>query len=103
MGVKLTNTSAGFRTHSDSTYRPGNIHTVALLTDYIDGALLKPTIRQSLCPDVKLVGGALSSLELAAEGAAKFALRRLQSSAEVWRVERVREFLGSVRSEEYEE
>jgi hypothetical protein len=103
--VKPTNTSAGFRTHSDSTHQPETIYTVVLLTDYIDGALLKRAIRQSLSPDVKIVGGnlTLSSSDLAAEGAAKLALRRLESWEEVWRTERVREFLGSLRSEGYEE
>jgi hypothetical protein len=52
---------------------------------------------------VKIVGGTLSSSDLAAERAAKLALRRLESWEEVWRAERVREFLGSVRSEGYEE
>ena len=79
------------------------IHTVVLLTDYIDGALLKRAIRQSLSPDVKIVGGTLSSSDLAAEGTAKLALRRLESWEEVRRTERVREFLGSVKSEGYEE
>jgi hypothetical protein len=100
--VKPTNT-AGFRTHSDSTHQPETIYTVVLLTDYIDSALLKRAIRQSLSPDVKIVGGTLSSSDLAAEGAAKLALRRLESWEEVLRTERVREFLGSVRSEGYEE
>ena len=101
--VKPTNTSAGFRTHSDSTHQLETIHTVVLLTDYIDGALLKRAIRQSLSPDVKIVGGTLSSSDLAAEGTAKLALRRLESWEEVRRTERVREFLGSVKSEGYEE
>ena len=82
----------------NSTHQPETIHIVVLLTDYIDGALLKRAIRQSLSLDVKIVGGTLSSLDLAAERAAKLALRRLESWGEVWRAERVREFLGSVRS-----
>jgi hypothetical protein len=48
---------------------------------------------------VKIVGGTLNSSDLAAEGAAKLALRRLETWEEVWRAERAREFLGSVRSE----
>jgi len=81
--------------------QPETIHTVVLLTDYKDGALLKRAIRQSLSPDMKIVGGTFSSSDLAAEGAAKWALRRLESWEEVWRAERVGEFLGSVRREGY--
>ncbi|KAH7333269.1 hypothetical protein BKA65DRAFT_553616 [Rhexocercosporidium sp. MPI-PUGE-AT-0058] len=101
--LEATACKQGFRTYSDSTHQPKTIHTVVLITDCIDGALLKRAIRQSLSQDVKIVGGALSSSDLAAEGAAKLALRRLERWKEVWRAERVRELLGSVRREGYEE
>lgn len=44
----------------------------------------------------------MSSSTLAAEGAAKLALRRLESWEEVFREERMREFLGSMKTERKE-
>ncbi|KAH6722592.1 hypothetical protein BKA61DRAFT_179025 [Leptodontidium sp. MPI-SDFR-AT-0119] len=90
------------RTSNDLTHHPETIHTVGILTDHTDGHLLVRAIREALGPDVKIVGGTMSSSTLAAEGAAKLALRRLESWEEVFREERMREFLGSMKTERKE-
>ncbi|KAG4430803.1 hypothetical protein IFR05_013718 [Cadophora sp. M221] len=87
------------RTSNDLTHHPETIHIVAIQTDHTDGHLLIRAVRQALGPDVKIVGGTLGSVTLAAEGAAKLALMRLRSWEEVFREERMREFLWSMKTE----
>ncbi|PVH80699.1 hypothetical protein DL98DRAFT_571762 [Cadophora sp. DSE1049] len=88
-----------FRTSNDQTTHPETIHTVVILTDHTDGHLLTRAITQALGKDVKIVGGNLASMALAAEGAAKLALRRLESWEEMVRQERLIEFLESGEGE----
>ncbi|KAH7407945.1 hypothetical protein BKA64DRAFT_743515 [Cadophora sp. MPI-SDFR-AT-0126] len=84
-----------FRTRDEQTTHPETIHTAVILTDHIDGHLLTRAITQALGKDVRIVGGNLASMTLAAEGAAKLALRRLESWEEMRREEWLMEFLGS--------
>ena len=93
--VTKSNNSIGIRTSNDETTHPETIHTVVILTDHTDGDLLTRAIIQALGRDVKIVGGNLMSMTLAAEGAAKLGLRRLESWEEVMRQERLMEFLDS--------
>lgn len=59
-------------------YTPETIHTAVVLTDYMDGGLIKRAVSKALGPEVRIVGGALSDTTLAAEGMAKLALRRVE-------------------------
>ncbi|KAK0106895.1 hypothetical protein ONS95_003613 [Cadophora gregata] len=87
------------RTSNDQTTHPETIHTVVILTDHTDGQLLTRPVRQALGQDVKIVGGSSASVTLAAEGAAKLALRRVGSWEEMVRRERLMEFLESGEGE----
>ena len=94
-----SNQNLGIRTFNDETTHPETIHTVVILTDHTDGDLLTRAIIQALGKDVRIVGGNLLSMTLAAEGAAKLGIRRLKSWEEVMRQERLMEFLVSGEGE----
>ncbi len=74
----LTDMLLGMRERSE-THAPENIHTGVVLTDYMDGGLIRRAIVKALGPEVRIVGGKISDTTLASEGMAKLALKRVEA------------------------
>lgn len=52
---------------------------VAILTDWVDGDLVRRAVREVLGDSVPILGGSLSKVTMAADGAARMSLLRRQN------------------------
>ena len=58
---------------------PEDIDSAVILTNHVDGALLKRAIKKATERDIPITGGSISDFALAAEGASRLAFRRRES------------------------
>ncbi|KAL6239866.1 hypothetical protein BDW75DRAFT_197572 [Aspergillus navahoensis] len=63
----------------DQTIRPQVVDHVAILTDWVDGDLVRRAAKEALGDEILILGGSLRNITMAADGAARIALVRRQN------------------------